>query len=337
MVIIMNRPGFLRVIIAGVLVLGVLAVPRATGTARAAGLHKVTVWLDWYPNSDHAGIYVALAKGYYAQAGLSINPQVPSGAADAIKLVTHGSGDIAISYEPTVLLARAQGIPVTATAAIVQRPLNCVLALKSTGITRPRQLEGHSVGVAGEPSDYTDLKAIMAHDGGDYAKVRTVNVGYDLLPALLSKRVDAIIGAYWTWEALQADAAGKPVNAMRLDEEGVPTYNELVFVTGPSQLAHEPEILRAFQRATFRGYAYAAAHPSEATAILLKVPGVLSKSASLIQRSITLLAPLFKDAHGRYGAMDAAQWQAYADWMTHTHLMQGHVDAAQAITGTLLP
>ena len=178
-------------------------------------MHKVTLWLDWYPNSDHAGIYVAMAKGYYAAAGLQVKAQVPAGSADALKLVTHGNGDIAISYESSVLLARAQGIPVTATAAIVQKPLNSVLALASTGITRPRELQGHTVGVAGDPSDYSDLKAIVTHDGGDYAKVKIVNVGY-LLPALLAHRVDAIIGAYWTWEALQAAQKGVKVNSMRL-------------------------------------------------------------------------------------------------------------------------
>lgn len=326
-----------RALCACALVLAALVAPRAAAPSSAAGMRSLILWLDWYPNSDHAGIYVALARGYYARAGLRVDVRVPAGTTDALTLVAHGSGDIAISYEPTVLLARAQGIPVAATAAIVQRPLNAVLALRSTGITRPRQLEGRTVGVAGLPNDYTDLRAILRHDGGDYGEVRTVTVGYNLLPALLSRRVDAIIGAYWTWEALQAEAAGKPVNVLRLDAEGVPTYNELVFATGRQQLTREPAALRAFQRATFQGYAYAAAHPAAATAILLKAPGVLSRSRGLIEHSIRLLAPLFADAHGRYGALDARQWQAYADWMTATHLMQPHLDAGQALTTALLP
>lgn len=327
---------FVRTCAALMLVLAALLLPRTATPTQAASLHKLTLWLDWYPNSDHAGIYVAMAKGYYAQAGLQVNAQVPSGAADAVALVTHGTGDIGISYEPTVLLARAQGIPVTATAAIIQRPLNCVMALRSTGITRPRDLAGHTVGVAGDPADYTDLRALMAHDGGDYNKVKIVNVGYNLLQAFLSHRVDAIIGGYWTWEALQAAAQGVQVNIMRLDQYGIPTYNELVFVTGPSQLSGESGYLRAFLRATFQGYAYAAAHPAEATAILLKVKGVLSTSRSLIQHSITLLAPLFQGPGGRYGTIDTAQWQAYANWMTTGHLLPKHLDATQVVTQSLL-
>jgi putative hydroxymethylpyrimidine transport system substrate-binding protein len=277
-----------------------------------------------------------MAKGFYAKAGLAVNPQVPAGAADAVALVTHGTGDIGISYEPTVLLARAQGVPVTATAAIIQQPLNCVMALRSTGITRPRDLVGHTVGVAGDPADYADLRALLAHDGGDYNKVKIINVGYNLLQALLSHRVDAIIGGYWTWEALQAAAQGVPVNVMRLNQFGIPAYNELVFVTGPRQLASDSGYLRAFQQATFQGYAYAAAHPAEATSILLKVKGVLSTSRGLIQHSITLLAPLFKAPDGRYGTIDTAQWQAYANWMTAGHLLPKHLDAAQVINQSLL-
>ncbi|HEY8283656.1 MAG TPA: ABC transporter substrate-binding protein [Chloroflexota bacterium] len=325
-----------RPLLAGAFALGALAAPAAP-PSRAASLHTLTLWLDWLPNSDHAGIYVAMAKGYYEAAGLRVKAQVPSGAADALKLVTHGNGDIAISYESSVLLARDQGIPVTATGAIVQKPLNAVLAVAGTGITRPRDLQGHTVGVAGDPSDYTDLKALLGHDGGDYAKVHIVNVGYNLLPALLAHRVDAIIGAYWTWEALQAAQKGVKVNALRLDQWGVPTYNELVFVTGPGQLKSESSTLAAFQRATFRGYAYAAAHPAEAAAILLKAPGVLSNSAGLIQHSIRLLGPLFHDSHGRYGIMSPAAWQTYANWMTAGHLLPDHLNAGQALTLRLLP
>ena len=299
-------------------------------------LHSLTLWLDWYPNSDHVGIYVAIAKGYYARQGLAVQARVPSGATDALKLVAHGTGDIAISYEPNVLLSRAQGVPVVATAAIVQRPLNCVMALRSSDITRPRQLQGKTVGIAGLPSDYTDIAAIVRGDGGNPRLVKTVVVNYGLLQALLKKRVDAVEGVYWTWEVLQARQLGYQVNVMRLERYGVPVYDELVFATGTRQLQREAATLRAFQRATFEGYAYAVEHPTEATRILLKVPGVLSSSRSLIEQSIHLLSPLFHDRQGRYGTMSVAQWQAYADWMTRTHLMSMHVDARSAMTTALL-
>ena len=132
-----GRSRALRTLCACTLALAVRATPQLAPPSTAATPRSLTVWLDWYPNSDHAGIYVALTKGYYAQVGLRVEPRVPAGAADALALVVHGTGDIGISYEPTVLLVRAQGIPVRATAAIVQRPLNAVLAPRGTGITRP--------------------------------------------------------------------------------------------------------------------------------------------------------------------------------------------------------
>jgi putative hydroxymethylpyrimidine transport system substrate-binding protein len=315
-----------------------LATAKASGQAYRAqrDLHSLTLWLDWYPNSDHVGIYVAMAKGYYARQGLAVQARVPSGAADALKLVAHGTGDIAISYEPDVLLSRAQGVPVVATAAIVQRPLTCVMALRSSDITRPRQLQGKTVGIAGLPSDYTTVAAVVRDDGGNPRLVKTVVVNYALLQALLTKRVDAVEGVYWTWEALQARQRGYQVNVMHLERYGVPVYDELVFATATRQLQREAAPLRAFQRATFEGYAYAIAHPAEATRILLKVPGVLSSSRSLIEQSIRLLSPLFHDRTGRYGTMSVAQWQAYADWMTRTHFMSRHVDARTALTTALL-
>jgi len=335
----MCRP--LQGLLGGVLALALLLAPvirPAFGAApRRSALHPLTLWLDWYPNSDHAGIYVALAKGYYARAGLAVQPRVPAGAADALTLVAHGTGDIAVSYEPGVLLARAQGVPVVATGAIVQGPLNCVMTLADSGITRPRQLQGRLVGIAGLPSDQTTLAAVVRHDGGDPQQVKTVVVNYGLLPEFLHRCVDAVEGVFRTWEALQAAQLGYRVRVLPVERYGVPAYDELVFATGTRRVRDEADTLRRFQRATYQGYAYAATHPDEAASILLHVPGVLSGSQPLIARSIRLLAPLFRDARGRYGTLSVAGWQAYADWMTRTHLMDTHVDARAALTSVLLP
>jgi ABC-type nitrate/sulfonate/bicarbonate transport system substrate-binding protein len=316
-------------------------VTMAAASGRLAPVRSMTLWLDWQPNSDHVGIYVAMAKGYYARQGLAVQARVPSGAADALQLVAHGTGDMAISYEPDVLLARAQGVPVVATAAIVQRPLNCIMALRSSDITRPRQLQGKTVGIAGLASDYAATDAVVRYDGGNPKLVKKVVVNYALLQALLKKRVDAVEGVFWTWEALQAKQLGYPVNVMHLERYGVPVYDELVFATATRQLQHEAATLRAFQRATFEGYAYAVEHPAEATQILLRMPGVqgglLSSSRALIEHSIRLLSPIFHDKQGHYGTMSVAQWQAYADWMTRTHLMSKHGDARSALTTALLP
>ena len=336
-----QRPPAVRAlaIVGALLALALAAIPaHAAGSDHAPRtLRSLTVWLDWYPNSDHAGIYVAMARGYYAREGLTVHAQVPSGAADALRLVAHGSGDIAISYEPDILLARIQGVPVIATAALVQRPLNCIMTLRSSGITRPRHLQGRTVGVAGLPGDDANIRSVVRADGGNPASVRQVSVNYALLQALLARRVDAVEGVYWTWEALQARASGHPVNVMRIDSYGVPSYDELVLATSTARLRAEPGVLHAFQRATLAGYAYAAAHPAQAAAIVLRAPAVLSHDRALMVHSIRLLSPLYHDARGRYGTMSVAAWQRYADWMFRTHLVRSRLDAHAALTTSLLP
>jgi putative hydroxymethylpyrimidine transport system substrate-binding protein len=309
--------------------LGVRTTARSAPSGRPP--RTVTLWLDWYPNSDHAGVYVAMARGYYARYGLEVNAQVPPNATDALPLLAHGNGDIGISYEADVLLSRASHIPVVATAAIVHGALNCIMTLKSSGIARPRQLQGKTVGVAGVASDYKNIPAIVRRDGGAPASVKIVTLNYDLLQALLTRRVDAIEGVFWTWEALQAERSGHKVNVMRVDRYGVPPYDELVFATGANQVRSEAATLRLFQKATFQGYAYAAAHPDEAARIMLGAPGVLSKSQSLIAESIRALGPLYHDAQGRYGVFSVAQWQAYARWLG------ARTDARDALTTALLP
>jgi len=319
------------------LTLAAIFAPARTTEAHSFPLQSASLVLDWYPNSDHGGLFTAMQRGFLRQKGINMSAYVPSDTTAQIKLVAAGRADFGISYETDLLGARVHHIPVQSVMCIMQHPLNTVMTLRSSGITRPRELAGRTVGMAGSPSDIPTVKALMAHDHGSFSRVRMVNVGYSLLKSLLAEKVDAVVGVYWTWEALQAQQQGYRVNIMRLDHYGVPTYDELIFATGTGQLAREPATLRQFQRATFEGYAYAAAHPAEAARILLKAPQVLSRDARLLEQSIRLLAPEERDARGHYGAMSASQWQGYADWMLRTGLVKKPIDARAAVTEALLP
>ena len=189
----------LAVLLAATALVAGLAIGCGGGDEPAAGdgARQVDLILDWYPNADHAGIYGAVDEGYFADEGLDVHPSVPSDPAAALKQVGAGKAPFAISYEPEVLLARSEGIPVVAVGAIVTHPLNSVIVRTDRGIERPRDLEGKTVGIAGVPSDRPLLDAVVRHDGGDPAQVRTKNVGFDLSPALAAGKVDAVIGAYW--------------------------------------------------------------------------------------------------------------------------------------------
>src|SRR5215213_1986746 len=160
----------------------------------ANGLTKVSVVLDWYPWADHTGLYLAQSKGYFKDEGLEVDIHPPSNPDDILKAVGAGTDNFGISYQTDVITARAASVPVKSVAAIVQHPLNTVMVLKSSGITRPKQLEGKKVGVPGVPSDEPLLRTMLQADGASIDKVEMVNVGFDLIPSLLGKKVDAIIG-----------------------------------------------------------------------------------------------------------------------------------------------
>ena len=135
------------------------------------GADQVDLILDWFPNADHAGVYGAIDEGYFADEGLDVSPVVPSDPAASLKQVGAGRAPFAISYEPEVLLARAAGVPVVAVGALVTHPLNSVIVRTDRGISRPRDLEGKTVGIAGVPSDRPLLDAVVRADGGDPAEV----------------------------------------------------------------------------------------------------------------------------------------------------------------------
>jgi len=157
---------------------------------------KISVALDWYPWSNHTGLLTAKEKGYYQEEGLDVNIYVPSNPEDVLKLVGAGKDTFGISYQSDVLLAAAEGIPVKSVAALVQHPLNSVMTLKASGLTRPKQLEGKKVGYPGIPGHEALLATMMEKDGSSLSKVELVNVGFDLVPPLLAEKVDASLGAY---------------------------------------------------------------------------------------------------------------------------------------------
>ncbi len=178
--------------------------------------------LDWFPNADHVGLYRALSAGYFRHAGLSVHVQTPSDPATPLQLLAAGKIDVAISYEPELLLARDKGLPLVSIAALVQRPLTSIVSLGSRHITSPRQLRGKTVGDAGIPYQHAYLDTILQHAGVAPSSVKEVNVGSNLVPAMLSGRVAATLGAYWNYEAIQLRQLGRRVNVIHVENAGVP-------------------------------------------------------------------------------------------------------------------
>lgn len=305
----------------------------AWSVPRGTGLQKASLVLDWYPNSDHGGLFTAVQRGFLRQNGIDLSAYVPSDTTAQIKLVAAGRADFGVSYETDLLAARVHHIPVQSVMCIMQHPLNTVMALKSSGIVRPRQLAGHTVGMAGSPSDRPVVSAMMARDGASINRVRMVNVGYNLLLALLTKKVDAVVGVYWTWEAIQAQERGRPVNVMRVERWGVPNYCELVLIANETTVRTRPGFVRATVQALQRGYAYAAAHPAAAWQALHARDKTLDRR--LVLTSLNLLRPVVRDAP-TVGYQNAAQWRRYEAWLAKNRLIDGATDATRAFTNRFL-
>ena len=305
------------------------------GAGTDGGTTRVDLVLDWFPNADHAGVYGAVGEGFFADRGLDVRPTVPSDPAAALKEVGAGRADFAVSYEPEVLLARGEGVPVVAVGALVTRPLNSIIVREDSGITRPRDLEGRTVGSAGLPLERPLLDTVVRADGGDPSRVRVRNVGYNLSPALASGRVDAVVGAYWNIELVELEAQGIEARAFRVDDHGVPPFDELVLVTSDRLIAERPQVVRDMLAALRRGQDWAAADHAGAVDHLLDANPDLERD--IVREQVRLTAPLLSPDDRETLDMEPERWREFARWMRAAGLLERPVDVDAAMTTDFLP
>jgi putative hydroxymethylpyrimidine transport system substrate-binding protein len=292
--------------------------------------------LDWFPNADHVGIYQALAEGDFNRVGLNVQVRTPSDPALPLKLVAAGKVDAAISYEPELLLARNQGLPLVSVAALVQEPLTSIVSVGDMHILTPADLRGKTVGDAGIAYQHAYLTTILAHAGVPTNSVREVNVGSDLVPAMLSGRVDATLGAYWNYEAIQLAQMGKHPNVIRMNQVGVPSYDELIVVVRASEINQHIDRIRRFVQALARGYGSVRRNPQAAVQHLVRANSGLDPKFQLASVQATL--PAFFPANSRkpWGWMDPTQWNSYGQWMLNEHLISRPNAVTDASTNELL-
>ncbi len=307
------------------------AVTGAAGTTQ-----QFTLMLDWTPNADHSGIYQALAEGDFTRAGLDVNVQVPTDPASPLALLAAGKVDAAISYEPEVLLARNQGQALVSVAAIVQEPLTSIVSIGSKHIKTPADLRGKRVGDAGIPYQHAYLTTILAHAGVPQSSVKEINVGANLVPAMLSGRVDATLGAYWNYEALQLAMLHKHPNVIHMNQVGVPTYNELVVVVTKNEIVNHPDVVRQFVQALARGYESVRRNPQAAVANLVKASPGLDPKLQLASVKATLPYYFPSNSSLPWGWQDPTQWNDYGAWMLKNHLISDPNAVLDASTNELL-
>ena len=279
-------------------------------------LTKVSIALDWFPWSNHSGLYVAQEKGYFAEEGLDVNIYVPGDPSTVLQTVAAGRDDFGISYQPELLIAREKEVEVVSIMALVQHPLNSVMTLKESGIAQPKDLKGKKVGSPGLPSDEALLDTMLRHQGLTIDDIELVNVGYDLVPALISGNVDAIVGAYWVHESISATNQGFELNIMRMEENGVPDFYELVIVASETKISDAPKVVQKFVNGVTKGYEDAMADPLGAVALLKQLKP--ETDLEIENPGVKLLAPLWSTQNGVFGWQDQSKWEEFTMWMVNS-------------------
>jgi putative hydroxymethylpyrimidine transport system substrate-binding protein len=298
-----------------------------TAGGSAVTPRSVTLQLDWYPNPDHVGLYTAIDRDFFKSAGLDVTPRQPSDVSDPIKLVAAGRADLGISYEPELFFAQQQHAPVVAVAAMVPRALNSIIARGGEGITTPADLRGKTVGVDGSDSTNAYLDTVLRHAGLDPSDVHRVTVGFNLVPALLAHRVDAVIGVYQNIEGAQLAARGIDPVVFPVDRYGVPTYDELVVVANSRRLRDDAgyrSMVSSFVKALGAGTAYAKRHPAIALAVMRA--NSARDYASVLETSVPETLRLLDTT-----ALDPVAWTTFGRWMQSQGLLKSPPDGAALV------
>ena len=330
-----------RLLLAAVLTVSLAAAAAGCGSKRdetgTPAVAPLTVALDFLPNADHVGLYAAIADGEFRRVGLDVRPQTPPDPAAPLDLLAAGKVDLAISYEPEVLLARDRGQRLVSVGAIVQRPLTSIIALPQARILKPADLSGTTVGTAGIPYQAGFLKAIVDAAGRDAQSVREVNVGFDLVPAMLTKRVRATLGGFWNYEGVQLKLQRRRPTIIPVDRAGVPTYDELVVVARQDDLSKGAPRVRRFLRALTRGYEAARTNPVKATGQLVQANPTLSRRLQLASVKATLPAFFPASSSKPFGWQEPALWDRFGAWMLRNGLLKRDPNAGAALTNEFLP
>jgi putative hydroxymethylpyrimidine transport system substrate-binding protein len=311
------------------------AIGGAARPVRSLAAEAASIALDWYPNANHAGLFWAQADGLFRNVGLDITLETPADPTAVLQTVAAGRDTFGISYQPDVMLARAEEVPVVAVSALVPRPLLGVMSLASAGITRPADLRGKTVGYPGIPSQEAFLTTMLAEDGVAMDEITLNNVEFNLLPALISGQAVAVMGAYWTHETIVAELEGYPVDLMKVEDWGVPIYNELVVVTSEETLTARADLVTALLPVIREGYLAAAADQARAVDIL--VDEYPETERAVEERGIALLAELWTQPEPGFGVLDPAAWADFAGWMIEHDLLPASFTIEGAIGANATP
>ena len=309
------------------------------GTSAAAAPATLKVELDWVPNPDHVGLYYAQNKGIFAHNNLTVNFLTPSNAADPIKLVGLNKVDLAISYESEMFYGQQENLPVTAVATVIPVPLNSLIVTPKDHVTSLSQMAGKKVGITGIPSDGAIYATMLKAGGLTPSQVTSVTVGFNLVPSVLSGKVDAIIGGYRNVEAIQiGQEMGQKPSVFPASALGVPSYAELVLVANRNRLASDKayaNAVRRFVKSLVAGTNGALKDPSGTTQIMEQVS---QYKVDFLKVSVPYTTTLLRPPAGmKTGCINVANWQSFGNWMKQNKLIHITPNASLIATDKYMP
>lgn len=299
----------------------------------------ITVVLDWTPNTNHTGIYVALAKGYFEEAGLKVEVVQPP-EDGAVPLVASGKAQFGVSFQDSLAPAFAgdSPMPVTAVAAVIQHNTSGIVSRAGEGMDTPRGLEGKKYATWDLDVEKATIRDVMAADGGDFDKVELIpSTVTDEVSALRSGSVDAI-WIFYGWAGVACETADLPIDYFAFaDIDPVFDYYTPVIIGCDAWLEENPVAARAFLAALSRGYTDAAENPREAADILMEAAPELKANADLVYASQAYLAEEYIADAARWGEFDPDRWAAFFVWLNENDLMDEKIDPSYGFTNAYLP
>ncbi len=295
---------------------------------------KVTVLLDWVPNTNHTGLYAAQELGYFEEEGLEVEIlQVNEGG--TAQLVAAGQAEFGISYQEEVTHARVEGIPVVAIAAIIQHNTSGFASPVEKGIKTPADFEGKKYGGWGSPMEEAVLRAMMDKYGADFDKLEMVSIGSADFFTSVTKDVD-FTWIYYGWDGVAAELRGIDLNFINLrEEDDALDFYTPVIIASEETIGQNPDLVKGFLRAVTKGYEYCIEKPEEAAEFLLKVSPELDRE--LVIESQKFLSKEYQSDAPAWGLMKREIWESYAKWMYERDLIESMLDVDKAFTNEFLP
>lgn len=302
---------------------------------KESGLEKITFVLDWTPNTNHTGLYVAQDMGYYADEGLEVEIiQPPENG--ALSMVASGKAQFCVSFQEEIApaLTADQPLPVTAVAALLQHNTSGIISLKSTGIASPKDLEGKRYATWDSPLENSVMKNVVEMDGGDYSKVEKIPSTVTDVMTALQTDIDAV-WVYYGWDGIAAKIAGLDVNFMAFrDLNPVFDFYTPLIAAGNNFLQQHPETAKKFLRATAKGYAYAMQYPNEAADLLVEYAPEITWE--LAARSQQYIGEQYQAQAAYWGEIDAGRWDAFYSWMNEAKLLPRAMQPGEGFTNEYL-